>query len=190
MSRADDIFDENIRTILNSGYSTINDKVRPHWADDGAPAYTYKAFAIVNRYNLAEEFPMFTQRWINFKAAVDELLWIWQKKSNNVNDLNSHIWDAWADETGSIGKAYGYQLGVKHKYKEGEFDQVDRVLFDLKNNPSSRRIMTNIYVHQDLSEMHLYPCAYSMTFNVYRLTFIGKDKRKNLSHKISFVKNC
>ena len=166
MSRADDIFDETIRTILNSGYSTINDKVRPHWADDGAPAYTYKAFCIVNRYNLAEEFPMFTQRWINFKAAVDELLWIWQKKSNNVNDLNSHIWDSWADETGSIGKAYGYQLGVKHKYKEGEFDQVDRVLYDLKNNPSSRRIMTNIYVHQDLSEMHLYPCAYSMTFNV------------------------
>ena len=109
---------------------------------------------------------MLTQRFINFKAAVDELLWIWQKKSNNVNDLNSHIWDAWADETGSIGKAYGYQLGVKHKYKEGEFDQVDRVLFDLKNNPSSRRIMTNIYVHQDLNEMHLYPCAYSMTFNV------------------------
>ena len=166
MSRADDIFDENIRTILNSGYSTINDKVWPHWADDGAPAYTYKAFAIVNRYNLAEEFPMFTKRWINFKAAVDELLWIWQKKSNNVNDLNSHIWDSWADETGSIGKAYGYQLGVKHKYKEGEFDQVDRVLYDLKNNPSSRRIMTNIYVHQDLHEMHLYPCAYSMTFNV------------------------
>ncbi|MDO4876895.1 MAG: thymidylate synthase, partial [Oscillospiraceae bacterium] len=144
MSRADDIFDENIRTILSSGYTTINDKVRPHWADDGAPAYTYKAFAIVNRYNLAEEFPMFTQRWINFKAAVDEILWIWQKKSNNVHDLNSHIWDAWADETGSIGKAYGYQLGVKHKYKEGEMDQVDRALFDLKNNPSSRRIMTNI----------------------------------------------
>ena len=166
MSRADDIFDENIRTILSSGYTTINDKVRPHWADDGAPAYTYKAFAIVNRYNLAEEFPMFTQRWINFKAAVDEILWIWQKKSNNVHDLNSHIWDAWADETGSIGKAYGYQLGVKHKYKEGEMDQVDRALFDLKNNPSSRRIMTNIYVHQDLHEMNLYPCAYSMTFNV------------------------
>ena len=166
MSRADDIFDENIRTILNSGYTTINDKVRPHWEDDGSLAYTYKAFAIVNRYDLSEEFPMLTQRFINFKAAVDELLWIWQKKSNNVNDLNSHIWDAWADETGSIGKAYGYQLGVKHKYKEGEFDQVDRVLFDLKNNPSSRRIMTNIYVHQDLNEMNLYPCAYSMTFNV------------------------
>ena len=144
MSRADDIFDENIRTILNSGYTTINYKVRPHWEDDGSPAYTYKAFAIVNRYDLSEEFPMLTQRYINFKAAVDELLWIWQKKSNNVNDLNSHIWDAWADETGSIGKAYGYQLGVKHKYKD----------------------MTNIYVHQDLNEMHLYPCAYSMTFNV------------------------
>ncbi len=165
MSRADDIFDQNIRDILNSGYSTENDKVRPHW-EDGTPAYTYKAFGIVNRYNLAEEFPMLTQRYQNFKGAVDELLWIWQKKSNNVNDLNSHIWDAWADENGSIGKAYGYQLGVKHQYKEGMMDQVDRVLYDLKNNPSSRRIMTNIYVHQDLHEMGLYPCAYSMTFNV------------------------
>ncbi|SEV83546.1 thymidylate synthase [Ruminococcaceae bacterium KH2T8] len=165
MSLADDIFDQNIRDILNSGYSTENDKVRPHW-EDGTPAYTYKKFGIVNRYDLSKEFPMLTQRYQNFKGAVDELLWIWQKKSNNVNDLNSHIWDAWADENGSIGKAYGYQLGVKHKYKEGEMDQVDRVLFDLKNNPSSRRIMTNIYVHQDLHEMNLYPCAYSMTFNV------------------------
>ena len=165
MSRADDIFDQNIRDILNSGYSTENDKVRPHW-EDGSPAYTYKAFGIVNRYNLAEEFPMLTQRYQNFKGAVDELLWIWQKKSNNVNDLNSHIWDAWADESGSIGKAYGYQLGVKHQYKEGMMDQVDRVIYDLKNNPSSRRIMTNIYVHEDLHEMNLYPCAYSMTFNV------------------------
>ena len=144
MSRADDIFIENIRTILNSGYTTENEKVRPHW-EDGTPAYTYKAFCIVNRYNLAEEFPMLTQRYINFKGAVDELLWIWQKKSNNVHDLSTHIWDAWADETGSIGKAYGYQLGVKHQYKEGEMDQVDRVLYDLKNNPSSRRILTNIY---------------------------------------------
>ena len=139
--------------------------MRPHWSD-GAPAYTYKSFGIVNRYDLSKEFPMLTQRYQNFKGAVDELLWIWQKKSNNVHDLNSHIWDSWADDTGSIGKAYGYQLGVKHEYKEGMMDQVDRVLFDLKNNPYSRRIMTNIYVHQDLHEMNLYPCAYSMTFNV------------------------
>lgn len=166
MSYADDIFDANIREILDSGISTENEKVRPHWADDGAPAYTLKKFGVVNRYDLSKEFPIMTQRYINFKAAVDELLWIWQKKSNNVNELNSHIWDAWADETGSIGKAYGYQLGVKHQYKEGMMDQVDRVLFDLKNNPQSRRIMTNIYVHQDLHEMNLYPCAYSMTFNV------------------------
>ncbi|MCH4153141.1 MAG: thymidylate synthase [Saccharofermentans sp.] len=166
MSYADKVFDENIRTILSSGYSTVNDKVRPHWADDGSPAYTYKAFGIVNRYDLSKEFPIITQRYINFKGALDELLWIWQKKSNNVHDLNSHIWDSWADESGSIGKAYGYQLGVKHQYREGEMDQVDRVLYDLKNNPSSRRILTNIYVHSDLHEMNLYPCAYSMTFNV------------------------
>jgi len=165
MSIADDIFDRNIKDILSSGYSTENEKVRPHWSD-GAPAYTYKFFGIVNRYDLSKEFPMLTQRYQNFKGAVDELLWIWQKKSNNVHDLNSHIWDSWADDTGSIGKAYGYQLGVKHEYKEGMMDQVDRVLFDLKNNPYSRRIMTNIYVHQDLHEMNLYPCAYSMTFNV------------------------
>lgn len=125
-----------------------------------------KVFCIVNRYNLAEEFPAITLRKTGFKNAVDELLWIWQKKSNNVHDLHSHIWDSWADETGSIGKAYGYQLGVKHRYPEGDFDQVDRVLYDLKNNPASRRIITNIYVHADLSEMHLYPCAYSVTFNV------------------------
>ncbi len=165
MSIADDIFDRNIKDILSSGYSTENEKVRPHWSD-GAPAYTYKSFGIVNRCDLSKEFPMLTQRYQNFKGAVDELLWIWQKKSNNVHDLNSHIWDSWADDTGSIGKAYGYQLGVKHEYKEGMMDQVDRVLFDLKNNPYSRRIMTNIYVHQDLHEMNLYPCAYSMTFNV------------------------
>ena len=165
MSIADDIFDRNIKDILSSGYSTENEKVRPHWSD-GAPAYTYKSFGIVNRYDLSKEFPMLTQRYQNFKGAVDELLWIWQKKSSNVHDLNSHIWDSWADDTGSIGKAYGYQLGVKHEYKEGMMDQVDRVLFDLKNNPYSRRIMTNIYVHQDLHEMNLYPCAYSMTFNV------------------------
>jgi thymidylate synthase len=165
MSRADEIFDANCRQILSSGYSTENEKVRPKWSD-GAFAYTYKSFCIVNRYDLSEEFPMLTQRFINFKAALDELLWIWQKKSNNVGDLNSHIWDAWADDKGSIGKAYGYQLGVKHKYREGDYDQVDRVIFDLKNNPFSRRIITNIYVHADLHEMNLYPCAYSVTFNV------------------------
>lgn len=165
MSKADQIFVENCRQILSQGYSTENEKVRPKW-QDGTSAFTYKSFGLVNRYDLREEFPILTQRFINFRAAVDELLWIWQKKSNNVQDLNSHIWDSWADENGSIGKAYGYQLGVKHQYKEGIFDQVDRVLFDLQNNPYSRRMMTNIYVHQDLSEMHLYPCAYSMTFNV------------------------
>uniref|UniRef100_UPI0028A97DC9 thymidylate synthase n=1 Tax=Sedimentibacter sp. TaxID=1960295 RepID=UPI0028A97DC9 len=139
--------------------------VRPKW-EDGTPAHTIKKFGIVNRYDLQEGFPILTLRKTNFNAAVDELLWIWQKKSNNVNDLNSRIWDSWADESGSIGKAYGYQLSIKHKYREGEFDQVDRVIYDLKNNPASRRIMTNIYNFQDLHEMHLYPCAYSMTFNV------------------------
>ena len=165
MSKADDIFISNCRQILDYGISTENEKVRPRWPD-GEYAYTFKRFCLVNRYDLREEFPMLTQRFINFRAAIDELLWIWQKKSNNVHELNSHIWDAWADDAGSIGKAYGYQLGVKHTYKEGEFDQVDRVLFDLKNNPFSRRILTNLYVHQDLHEMNLYPCAYSMTFNV------------------------
>ena len=166
MSYADKVFKENIEYILANGFSDENLAVRPHWADDGAPAHTIKAFCIVNRYDLAKEFPIMTMRYTNFRAAVDEILWIWQKKSNNVHDLGSHIWDAWADETGSIGKAYGYQLGVKHHYKEGDMDQVDRVLYDLKHNPQSRRILTNIYVHQDLSEMALYPCAYSMTFNV------------------------
>lgn len=165
MSKADDLFIVMCKDIIENGYSTEGEKVRPKW-EDGTFAYTIKRFGVVNRYNLAEEFPAITLRKTYIKSAIDELLWIWQKKSNNVNDLNSHIWDAWADETGSIGKAYGYQLGVKHKYKEGMMDQVDRVLFDLKNNPYSRRIMTNIYVHQDLSEMNLYPCAYSVTFNV------------------------
>lgn len=165
MSRADEIFIRNMREIIDSGVTDDALDVRPHWAD-GTPAHTVKKFCIVNRYNLAEEFPVITLRRTAFKSAVDELLWIWQKKSNNVHDLNSHIWDSWADETGSIGKAYGYQLGVKHRYKEGMFDQVDRVLYDLKNNPASRRIITNIYVHKDLSEMNLYPCAYSVTFNV------------------------
>lgn len=165
MSIADQIFINTCRDILDNGISDQDLPVRPHWLD-GTPAHTIKKFCIVNRYDLSKEFPIITLRRTAFKSAIDEILWIWQKKSNNVHDLNSHIWDSWADETGSIGKAYGYQLGVKSIYPEGEFDQVDRVLFDLKNNPSSRRILTNIYNFQDLHEMHLYPCAYSMTFNV------------------------
>ena len=165
MSIADQIFINTCRDILDNGVSDENLNVRPHWAD-GTPAHTIKKFCIVNRYDLSKEFPIITLRRTAFKSAIDEILWIWQKKSNNVNQLNSHIWDSWADETGSIGKAYGYQLGVKNVYPEGEFDQVDRVLYDLKHNPNSRRILTNIYNFQDLHEMHLYPCAYSMTFNV------------------------
>lgn len=165
MSKADAIFKENCRLILADGVWDTDLDVRPHWAD-GMPAYTIKRFGIVNRYDLSEEFPLLTLRRTNVAAAVDEILWIWQKKSSNIHDLGSHIWDSWADETGSIGKAYGYQLGVKHTYPEGEFDQVDRVLYDLTHNPQSRRILTNIYVHSDLHEMNLYPCAYSMTFNV------------------------
>ena len=165
MSIADKIFIDTCRDILDNGVWDTHLPVRPKWFD-GTPAHTIKKFCIVNRYDLSKEFPIITLRRTAFKSAVDEILWIWQKKSNNVKDLNSHIWDSWADETGSIGKAYGYQLGVKHTYPEGEFDQVDRVLYDLKNNPSSRRIMTNIYNFQDLHEMHLYPCAYSVTFNV------------------------
>ena len=165
MSRADDIFLSNLNDIMENGTWDTDLPVRPRW-EDGTPAHTVKKFGIVNRYDLSREFPIITVRKTAFKSCIDEILWIWQKKSNNIHDLHSHIWDSWADETGSIGKAYGYQLGVKHKYKEGMFDQVDRVLFDLKNNPQSRRILTNIYVHADLSEMHLYPCAYSMTFNV------------------------
>ena len=172
MSLADKLFVDTCREIIDNGFSDKDVKVRPHW-EDGTPAHTIKKFCIVNRYDLQKEFPIITLRRTAFKSAIDELLWIWQKKSNNVKDLNSHIWDSWADETGSIGKAYGYQLGVKHKYKEGEFDQVDRVLFDLKNNPTSRRIMTNIYTFADLNEMNLYPCAYSMTFNVVGDTLNG-----------------
>ena len=172
MSRADEIFAQNMQDIMENGFWDTDLNVRPKW-EDGAPAHTVKKFGIVNRYNLQEEFPILTMRRTAFKSCVDELLWIWQKKSNNIHDLNSHIWDSWADETGSIGKAYGYQLGVKHQYKEGEFDQVDRVLYDLKHNPASRRIMTNIYNFQDLHEMNLYPCAYSMTFNVTGDTLNG-----------------
>ena len=165
MSYADKVFIDMCRDVLENGTSTEGEKVRPHW-DDGTPAYTIKKFGVINRYDLGKEFPIITLRKTALKSATDELLWIWQQKSNNINDLHSHIWDSWSDESGSIGKAYGYQLGVKHQYKEGMMDQVDRVIYDLKNNPFSRRILTNIYVHQDLHEMNLYPCAYSMTFNV------------------------
>lgn len=165
MSYADKVFIDMCKDILENGTSTEGEKVRPHW-EDGTSAYTIKKFGVVNRYDLSKEFPIMTLRKTAIKSATDELLWIWQQKSNNVNDLHSHIWDAWADENGSIGKAYGYQMGVKHQYREGMMDQVDRVIYDLKNNPFSRRIMTNIYVHQDLHSMNLYPCAYSMTFNV------------------------
>ena len=165
MSRADQIFIRNCRDILTNGVWDTDREVRPRW-EDGSPAHTVKRFGIVNRYDLSEEFPILTIRRTFWKSAVDELLWIWQKKSNNVRELRGHVWDAWADEAGSIGKAYGYQLGVKYKFPEGEFDQVDRVLYDLKNNPASRRILTSLYNFADLSEMALYPCAYSMTFNV------------------------
>ena len=165
MSRADQIFKQNCRDILQNGVWDTDQQVRPHW-DDGTPAHTVKKFGIVNRYDLRQEFPILTLRRTYFKTCIDELLWIWQQKSNNIHDLRGHIWDSWADETGSIGKAYGYQLAVKHHYPEGDMDQVDRVLYDLKHNPASRRILTNIYNFQDLHEMALYPCAYSMTFNV------------------------
>ena len=165
MSFADKVFIDTCKDILTNGVWDKDFDVRPKW-EDGSPAYTIKKFGVVNRYDLSKEFPIQTIRRTAFKSAIDEILWIWQKKSNNVNELNSHIWDAWADENGTIGKAYGYQLGVKHKYSEGMFDQVDRMLYDLKNNPLSRRIMSNIYNHHDLSEMGLYPCAYSLTLNV------------------------
>lgn len=165
MSYADKVFIDMCRDIIDNGTSTEGEKVRPKW-EDGTPAYTIKKFGVVNRYDLRKEFPALTLRKTGIKSCTDELLWIWQRKSNNIKDLKPHIWDSWADENGSIGKAYGYQMGVKHQYKEGMMDQIDRVIYDLKNNPYSRRILTNIYVHQDLHEMNLYPCAYSMTFNV------------------------
>ncbi len=164
MSFADKVFINTCKDILQNGFWDTELDVRPKW-EDGTPAHTVKKFGVVNRYDLSKEFPAQTIRKTFIKSAVDEILWIWQKKSNNIADLGSHVWDSWADENGTIGKAYGYQLGVKHHYKEGDMDQVDRVLYDLKHNPQSRRILTNIYVHQDLSEMALYPCAYSMTFN-------------------------
>jgi len=165
MSQADIIFIQNCKQILQTGMSDQGQPVRPKW-DDGTPAHTIRTFGLVNRYDLSKEFPALTLRRLAFRSCIDEILWIWQKKCNNVNNLNTRIWDAWADENGSIGKAYGYQLGIKHKYAEGAFDQVDRVLYDLKNNPSSRRILTSLYNHEDLHAMGLYPCAYSMTFGV------------------------
>lgn len=165
MSYADKVFIDTCRDILENGVWDTDLDVRPRW-EDGTPAHTIKKFCVVNRYDLSKEFPILTLRKTFLKSAVDEMLWIWQKKSNKISELGSHVWDQWADENGTIGKAYGYQLGIKHHYKEGDMDQVDRVLYDLKHNPQSRRILTNIYTHQDLSEMALYPCAYSMTFNV------------------------
>ncbi len=165
MSRADEIYIQTCRQILDHGVWDTDRPVRPHW-EDGTPAHTVKQFCVVNRYDLREEFPIMTLRRTYYKSCIQELLWIWQKKSNKISELGSHIWDSWAGPDGTIGKAYGYQLGVKHIYPEGEFDQVDRVLYDLKHNPASRRILTNLYNHHDLHEMGLAPCAYSMTFNV------------------------
>ena len=165
MSYADTLYIRTCEAILNHGFRDDDLPVRPRW-EDGTPAHTVKLFGVVNRYDLSKEFPLMTLRRTYWKSAVDELLWIWQKKSNRVAELGSHIWDSWADENGTIGKAYGYQLGIKHRYPEGDFDQVDRVLWDLKHNPQSRRILTSMYNFADLSEMGLYPCAYSMTFNV------------------------
>ncbi|MCQ2547604.1 MAG: thymidylate synthase [Clostridia bacterium] len=166
MSKADKLFVNMCQEIIDNGYSTEGQTVRARWEDTNEAAYTIKTFGVVNRYNLQEEFPALTLRPTAIKTAAEEMLWIWQRKSNNINDLGSHIWDQWADETGSIGKAYGYQMQKKYKFAQGEMDQVDNVLWQLKNQPYSRRIMTNIYNFDDLSEMHLEPCAYSMTFNV------------------------
>ena len=165
MSYADQVFINVCRDILDNGFRDTDLQVRPHWAD-GTPAHTAKKFGVVNRYDLSKEFPIMTLRRTYFKSCVDELLWIWQKKSNDIHQLHSHVWDAWADKNGTIGKAYGYQLGIKHQYSDGWYDQVDRILKDLKENPASRRMLTNIFNHQDLHAMGLYPCAYSMTFNV------------------------
>ena len=172
MSRADEICVANCKDILEHGIWDTDREVRPRW-EDGSPAHTIKKFCLVNRYDLREEFPILTIRRTFLKSAIDEILWIWQKKSNNIHDLSSHIWDSWADKTGSIGKAYGYQLGQKYTFAEGEFDQVDKVIYDLKNNPASRRIIAHMYNVADLKDMHLYPCAYSMTFNVSGNTLNG-----------------
>lgn len=173
MSYADKLFIDMCTDILQNGTSTEGERVRPKW-EDGSFAYTIKRFGVVNRYDLRKEFPAITLRKTALKSCMDEILWIYQKKSSNIHDLNSHVWDEWADEEGSIGKAYGYQIGVKSRYKEGMMDQMDRVLYDLKNNPFSRRIITNTYVHADLSEMNLYPCAYGVTYNVTQTK--GEDR--------------
>ena len=165
MSKADKLFVNMCREILDNGFSSEGQTVRARW-EDGTPAHTIKTSGVVHRYALSEEFPALTLRPTAIKSAVDEILWIWQKKSNNIKDLKPHIWDEWADEDGSIGKAYGYQMRVKYKFAQGEMDQVDNVLWQLKNTPYSRRILTNIYNFDNLSEMNLEPCAYSMTFNV------------------------
>lgn len=165
MSYADQVFISVCRDILAEGFWDTDLPVRPRWTD-GTPAHTVKKFGVVNRYDLHEEFPIMTLRPTAFRSCVDELLWIWQKKSNRIADLRSHIWDAWADEEGTIGRAYGYQLGVRHQYGDGWFDQVDRVLKDLRENPASRRMVTSLFNHHDLHRMGLYPCAWSMTFNV------------------------
>ena len=172
MSMADEIFIRNCRDILENGVWDTDKEVRPRW-EDGTPAHTIKKFGQVSRYDLCEEFPILTVRRTYLKSAIDEILWIWQKKSNNIRDLSSHIWDSWADESGSIGKAYGYQLGIKYDFPEGKFDQVDKVLYDLKHAPASRRIIAHMYNVADLKDMHLYPCAYSMTFNVTGNTLNG-----------------
>ena len=177
MSKADQLFVKMCSDILDHGTTTEGEKVRPRW-EDGTPAYTIKNFGVTARYDLREEFPALTLRRTALKSAMDEILWIYQKKSNNIHDLKSHIWDEWADETGSIGKAYGYQIGQKSQYAEGEFDQMDRVLYDLTHTPYSRRIMTNMYTFADLHEMHLYPCAYSVTYNV---THAEGDERPTLN---------
>ncbi|WP_418723192.1 thymidylate synthase [Enorma sp.] len=177
MSKADQLFVKMCSDILDHGTTTQGEKVRPKW-EDGTPAYTIKNFGVTARYDLREEFPALTLRRTALKSAMDEILWIYQRKSNNIHDLNSHIWDEWADETGSIGKAYGYQISQKSQYPEGEFDQMDRVLYDLTHTPYSRRIMTNMYTFADLHEMHLYPCAYSVTYNV---THAEGDERPTLN---------
>ncbi len=165
MSKADDIFVEMCEDILDRGTTTEGQKVRPHW-EDGTAAYTIKRFGVCNRYDLREEFPALTLRRTALKSCMDEVLWIYQRKSNNVHDLKPHIWDEWADETGSIGKAYGYQVGQVSHYADGDFDQMDRVLKDLREAPYSRRIMTNLYNFDDLHEMNLYPCAFNAIYNV------------------------
>ena len=165
MSKADDLFIAMCSDIIEHGTTTEGQKVRPRW-EDGTPAYTIKRFGVCNRYDLREEFPALTLRRTALKSAMDEVLWIYQRKSNNIHDLKPHIWDEWADETGSIGKAYGYQVGVKSHYPDGDYDQMDRVLKDLRENPYSRRIMTNLYTFADLHEMNLYPCAFNAIYNV------------------------